>query len=100
MAINGAVWLWADPPHRPTLNQMSYYVTQDEEMGGGWLDSLVNAASRGSEIYRNLTTPAPATPANPPARTVATPVGNFSPLAIGGAVFGLVLVLWLALRRP
>lgn len=79
---------------------MNDYDYEDNAPTGGFLDSLLGTAGRVVDIYRNVTQPAKAaqTPANRP--QVQTPLGNFSPWAIGGAVLALFVGLWLALRRP
>lgn len=76
------------------------FETEDNQLNPGLLDSLLGAAGRAADIYRNVTQPAPAPVAATPApvRQVSTPFGAFSPLAIGGAALALVVVLWLALR--
>lgn len=71
---------------------------EDNAPTGGFLDSLIGVADRAASIYRNVTQPATATPAPVNRPLVQTPVGSFSPLAIGGAAVALVVVLWLALR--
>lgn len=77
---------------------MNRNLIEDTE-GSGFLSGFLDLARGGADIYRTVTQPDPAAPpTSPTQRVVQTPVGSFSPLAIGGAVIALVLVLWLALR--